>query len=83
MPNFGQNAKYDGHVIMIKRWGGNSFQLIAQGSNAFFFQEGQVSQTNSSYSWNGCSATFVFFPYLTSGNYKGIWVEWRGVHAQG
>ena len=82
MPNFGQNAKYDGHVIMIKRWGGNSFQLIAQGSNAFFFQEGQVSQTNSSYSWNGCSATFVFFPYLTSGNYKGIWVEWRGVHAQ-
>ncbi len=82
MPDFGQYMKYNGHVIMVKRWGTQGFKLVAQGSNAFLFQEGQVSQTNESYAWNGCSATFVFFPYISSGNYHGLWVEWRGVHSE-
>ena len=82
MPNFGTEKAYDGHVIMIKRHGSYTPKIVCQGTNAFIFQEGQVSQTNESMAWNGCSATFIFFPSLTIGSYSGVWVEWRGVHAE-
>lgn len=82
MPNFGTEKACDGHVIMIKRHGSYTPKIVCQGNNAFIFQEGQVSQTNESMAWNGCSATFIFFPSLTIGSYSGVWVEWRGVHAE-
>lgn len=82
MPNFGKNFKYDGHVIMIKRDGSYTPKIVCQGNNAFLFQEGQVSQTNESMAWNGCSATFVYFSAMTTDGYSGIWVEWRGIHVE-
>ena len=75
LPDLGQEAKYDGHVIMIRSKDATA-TVKASGSNGIYYSNSDYSNTLPGNTIYSSPCTLVFFAQVSynNGQYKGLWV---------
>ena len=75
LPDLGQEAKYDGHVIMIRSKDATA-TVKASGSNGIYYNNSDYSDTLPGDAIYASPCTLVFFAQVSynDGQYKGLWV---------